>query len=432
MSDHSTVLVPIESWCYNSPDVRSQGRSLDIGLLAEALIYYDRVYVNLSNQPQFAELLLWFIRQNKFADFLALVKEGTIGIYEYSFATSAVQDKDAYIIVNIQDEIQKNPNTFERRFLYHPDIENCLKNSRQRKSLYTAFRGKVIEAKASEFSTAIENAKQDFDNPDRNALILQAFVDDLYHIRGLGKPPEVQASVRISPDGLRKSITWNIRFDEITRIAGTSLNFHSGTPLSAGAICNRFIWSAAKLGCDLYTGQPMSILVGDKLYESSKSLYKTHDIIENLQEKVEFPDVRRLVNEGNLNFEDIILFRKKGQRFRTWLQSEAVRDRDAIIAYHNEVGKELGLLNVGRKSLKMFGILAGGAAGPVIESTVTGSSGTALGGAIGGAVGNAVGDAVGFLFDVVSKMGSSWKPVVFGNWMSERISKLVERKDVSV
>ncbi|HWP93383.1 MAG TPA: hypothetical protein VNN20_14410 [Thermodesulfobacteriota bacterium] len=80
MSDHTTALVPLESWCYNSPELRASGKSIDVGLLVEALIYYDRVIVNVGNQPQFAELLNWFIAQKKYNDFLALVNDGVIRI----------------------------------------------------------------------------------------------------------------------------------------------------------------------------------------------------------------------------------------------------------------------------------------------------------------------------------------------------------------
>ena len=71
MSDHVTALVPIESWCYNSPVLRANGSTVDLGLLAEALIYYDRVLINVANPLQFAEMLNWFIAQNKFEDFLS-------------------------------------------------------------------------------------------------------------------------------------------------------------------------------------------------------------------------------------------------------------------------------------------------------------------------------------------------------------------------
>jgi hypothetical protein len=55
-NDHKSVLVPIEAWEYNSPYLKYIGKKADIGLFAEAFIYYDRVYVNLLTPQEFEEI----------------------------------------------------------------------------------------------------------------------------------------------------------------------------------------------------------------------------------------------------------------------------------------------------------------------------------------------------------------------------------------
>ena len=164
MSDHSSALVPLESWSYNSPELRHGRRSVDIGLMAEALIYYDQVLLNITNQPQFAEFLNWFILQNKYSELLSLFKDEVIKLYDYSFATAALLDASSgnYMIMNLQDPIQQKPNTFEQRFLYHPSLNNCFQSPKERTKLYKALRGKVIEIKAKEFGPSIENARLDY------------------------------------------------------------------------------------------------------------------------------------------------------------------------------------------------------------------------------------------------------------------------------
>lgn len=418
MSDHKTAFVPIESWCYNSPELRASGKTIDVGLLAESLIYYDRVIINITNQPQFAELLNWFVKQNKYNEFLALIDYGIIKIYEYAFITSAIEKEGVYSLLNIQDSIQEKPNTFEQRFLYHESISACLDNSRKRKKLYQALRENIIEVKASDFGNPVENARNDWENPRRNSLLVQAFIDELFKFKNLGTPPEVKSEIDVLDGGGRKNLSWNINFDELSRLAGGNLNFHRGTAITAGAISNRFIWSAATLGCDLYLGQPIATLVGDKLYESGTKLDKSKSIIEDLKGKVEFPDIRRLVNEGVIGFDEIMAIRDKASKFRNWLQDEGDRDRDAIIAYHNEVAKESGITKLTRKTLSIFGVVGGGATGAAI--------GAALTGPVGGAIGGAAGSSVGYVMDVASKLGSDWKPVVFGNWMRNRIEKAID------
>jgi len=420
LSDHKTALVPLESWCYSSPELRASGKSVDVGLLAEALVYYDSALINVSNQPQFAELLRWFIVQNKYNDFLALVNDGVIKIYDYAFVSTAVLNKGVYSLLNIQDEAQAKPNTFEQRFLYHNDIQACLNNARLREKLYKTLRGNVVEVKAGEFGNAIENARKDYDNSERNALVVQAFVDELYSFRNLGPSPVIEANLRISDDGNQKHITYNVDFNVLSDKAGKELNFHLATPLTAGAISNRLLWSAANLKCDLFLGKPISVLIGDKLYETSEIISKSHKIVEELQEKVEFPDLRQLVNSGKLGLDEILKIRKKSQRFRSWLQEESDRDRDAIIAYHHEVAKASGFTKVGRKTLNLFGVVGGGAAGSMVGSAISGPVGAALGGASG--------SAIGYLLDIASKLGADWRPMVFGNWYKDRIEKVLDKK----
>ena len=420
MSDHKTALVPIEAWAYNSPDVRFRGNRIDIGLLAESLIYYDRILINVGNPVQFSEMLHWFIDRDKYLDFIALIKDGTIQFYDFAFLTTAINKEGVFSVWNIQDPIQSQPNTFERRYLYNKEIESCFMKARHRARFYDAIRGNVIEVKADEFGKAVENAKLDLGNAQRHTLTLQAFIDELYTFRNLGKPPTIVAKVISSQDKTEHKIHWNIDFKHISKLAGKSVNFHDATPLIGGANANRLLLAAANLNCDLFLGQPMSVLIGDKLYESTHTHIKSGEIIETLKEKVEFPDIRSLINEDKINLEDIIKIRKKAHRFRDWLQDESERDRDAIIAYHHEVAKEMGFIKYGRKAINLFGVIGGGATGSIIGSSISGP--------IGAAVGGIAGSATGFLADIASKLGVDWKPVLFGNWARDRIEKLLQSK----
>ncbi|MEZ0123807.1 MAG: glycine zipper family protein [Candidatus Reddybacter sp.] len=417
MSGNNSVLVPLESWAYASPELIGSGINIDIGLFAESLIYYDTVIVNPSNQPQLAEFINWFIRQGSLNDFYMLLNEDVLKIYDYSFMSTAIEKNGSFSLWNIQDPIQAEKNTFERRFLYHKSIEELFPKARHRKHLYSAFKDNVIEVKSEEFSPAIENARADFQDPIRNSLIVQAFVDEIYRVNSLGRPPEIKATIVNSPDGTKHRITFNTDFEELNRLAGTGVNFINSTPLTASAHSNRLIWSAATMGSDIFLPQPMSSLVGDKLYESKERITKSGDIIEELKEKVEFPDIRGLVNSNKLTLREILKIREKSKRFRAWLQQENGRDRDAIIAYHNEVAKEIGIVTGARKALSIFGIIGGGATGSAVGATIAGP--------VGAAIGGATGSTIGYLADVSSKVGKDWKPVVFGGWLKERIEKVV-------
>ncbi len=164
----------------------------------------------------------------------------------------------------------------------------------------------------------------------------------------------------------------------------------------------------------------MAMLVGDKLYESTERIAKAGSTIEELKEQVEFPNVQWLVNAGKLDLRDVLSIRAKAGKFRDWLQQESDRDRDAIIAYHNETAHEIGLVTNSRKALGIFGVIVSGAIGSLVGTTVAGPLGAAIGGAAG--------SATGYLVDLVSKLGADWKPVVFGNWFRDRIQKLVSEE----
>jgi hypothetical protein len=208
-----------------------------------------------------------------------------------------------------------------------------------------------------------------------------------------------------------------VNFDDLSEVAGAYLNFGRHTILAAVTNSNRLIWASARHNCDLYVGRPMGQLIGNKMYECTQALSKTNNIIDSLQMKVEFPNIRRLVNDGKIDLKEVLKFRKKGRKFRDWLQSESERDHDAIIAYHNETSKELGYVKVARRTIPIFGMALGGVVGEVV-------GGEGIGGAAaGGVAGNVV---TGFSLDVASKIGAGWRPVVFGNWLKDRIEKAIE------
>lgn len=415
MADHSRALVPLETWTFASPDLKARGQDVDLGLLAEALVYYDQVYVSAATQKNLAALVQWFAEEGKLPTLFGMLDEGVIRLVDFSFITTGILQGSEYALWNIQDPLQAQPNTFALRYLYNEEIANALPKSRDRERLFKACQGKVVELKAKDFEHGVENARSDLLDPTRSALVIQSLVDEAFRIAEMGPPPTVEATIAPGPGDGRHSITWNINLEEVTNAIGPKLGFHLGQPLAAVASCNRLIWAAAGLHSDLYLSRPISRLVGTKLHESSLRLDATRDLITELQGEVEFPDVRALVNARQLNLETVLTIRKHGAKFRRWLQSEVERDRNALIAYHHEVAKESGFTRSMRRGLALFGVLGGGALG--------GAAGEAIGSpSMGGVVGAGTA-GLAFLIDVASKLGADWRPVVFGNWLRDEVAR---------
>jgi hypothetical protein len=422
MSDHSRALVPADTSPVSSPELIEQDRSVDIGLVAEALLYYEQVLISVTNKHQFADLISWLIQQGlAFPRLIELIREGTLQFYNYAFYTLPFVHDDVIELWNIQDPIMEKPNSFGERFLDSEELRRCFSDAQQMGEFCDALNGRVIEVKASEFGgSGIDNAWRDFLAPRRSELIVQALVDEMHHLKSLGPPPKVQATIHQSI-GSRNlhHVTWNVDLEMLSRSVGSKLGLGPTLPLSAAVIANRNIWSAAKLNCDLYVPRPLSVIIGDKLYEAERRVAKTKGIIDELEAEVEFPDVRRLVNEGSLDFNAVLDIRKKAQRFRQWLQTEGERDRNAIIFYHQEVGRDTGIVRAGRKMLRLFGVLGGGA----ISGAIGGMTGDPIAGA---SLGGAVGNSLTYVLDIGSKLGADWNPVVFGNWLKGRIAKLLK------
>ena len=82
MSDHSAVLVPVETWAYSAPKLKGAGTNVDIGLFAEALLYYDRVLLNFTTQPQLADALRWLaLQRGWFRRHKGLERVMNLGLY---------------------------------------------------------------------------------------------------------------------------------------------------------------------------------------------------------------------------------------------------------------------------------------------------------------------------------------------------------------
>lgn len=425
MSDHSIAYLPAESWCYASPDIAYEKRSVDVGLLAESLLYYDGVYFSLSTESQYAELLEWLLSQPCERAVFGLIEEGILRTFHYCFATVPIQDRDgSYQIWNMQDERQHAPRYLEH-FFSHPEISRNSVSSDRGKRLVESLLKNAAEVKSDLYGQAIENARKDVQNPKHCAVIVQSLLDEVWPMLELGETPLVRT--KVIRRGSKTDITFNVDseiflgspfFERLSRILGKELKFHNGTPLAAIGEANKIIQTAMNLNCDLFLPRPISQLIGDKIEESIK-ITKSQENLQNFKEKIEFPNIRALVNSGVLDLSDVLELRRKAKKFRRWLQNEADRDRDALIAYHHEIAEEAGLVKWGRSVLPVFGVVGGAVGAAATMSATGGFAGIVLSGVAGA--------APSFLAQIGANYGKDWRPVVFGNWMKREIDRKVRR-----
>ena len=425
-SDHTTTLVPLETWEYHSPLIARSGARVDVGGVAEALIYYDRLLVNVQSVQELEALFEFFARDGQQDALAALVREGSVRICHFAFTNDPFRKVGAdgspygpHMLVNAQSVEQAEAGWLDRGLLSPLPLDRWYRSTRRRAPLLRALREGAIEIKASDFGAANDGANDDLANPKRARLFVQALIDDLRPLLGAGELPEVVAEVEVSET--RTTYHWNVDLGAL----GTKVGLPIGGPsvLRAASISNRLLWFAARERCDLLTGTPLSQLLGDKLTEAAATLDKPSQIIGQLEASVEFPDVRALVNGGRLPASEVLRLRSKSARFRRWLQNESERSRDALIAYHHEVAKEAGFTGGARKVLRLFGVLPAGLAGGATAGAVQGVSGDPI---LAAQLGAVAGTLTKHLADRLSREGEEWKPMVFGQWATEHIKRYLK------
>ena len=431
MTDHTKTIIPIECWEYASPDLSKLGKVVDVGLFSEALLYYDQLMVVVGTETQFASFISWFIERNLLNYLEDLIREDILSFYNFAFYTLPFVHHEGNDLYNILDQSMNEPNSFFKRVLEKEVVINVFPDKQKYESFCRLLEGKVIEGKVDSFEQAINNAKNDYANPIRNSLLLQSLLDELYIVRRLGNPPKIQSSIDYIAGG-RALINWNIDLEQVAATLGvkgidnraSAAQVLASFPLSGAGQANRLILAAMHNDADLYLPRPLSLVVGDKLYEASlEETAKTQIIIDDLQREVDFPDLRLEVNDNNIDFPEVILLRKKAGRFRKWLQQESDHDRDAFVAYHNEVAKEANYTKGLRKALRLFGIFGGGTAGKVLGTLASTDP------IISTAIGSVVGGGLTFLADLSSKLGADWKPITFGDRYKSHISKIQQARE---
>lgn len=475
MSDHRIALVPLATGYFQSPELFSKGRKADTGLFAESLIYYDSVYVHVDNPEQFASFISLLIQQGlSYENLIELVDQGVVRFFNTVLVMPYMGTGHPKIITSlysIQEQAMLEPNYFSKRYLEFEGLKNSFSglNSFDSKTFNKFCR--LAEKTAVTFSgenigdNVIDNAYKDCFNPKRFGLIAKSFYKELYKINGMGKLPNFDVSVRELNSQNMQEIAENTDSTILGRDLGNnSLSIHelafrpkikpipsledkkitstfSHSPVVFAGISNLYVNSAARLKADLFLTNPVSKVVGDKLYEMSDFEISVQDkkiqnIIEKLEAKVEFPNIQQFVNEDKMDFEKVLEIRRKAKKFREWLQSESERDRDAIIAYHNEIAKVTGFSKVKSRTLNIFGVLAsgvvGGSVGVLTKHLSEDASLAAIAGSSTFAIASEVSKRASIkvtekLFDYGANIGSDWKPVVFGKWLQSEISELLEK-----
>ncbi|MFN0139235.1 MAG: hypothetical protein ACKVQW_04000 [Pyrinomonadaceae bacterium] len=454
------------------------------GLFAESLIYYDSVNVNCENGIHFAALISRLIQQGlSYDQLIGLVEDGVINFLSTATAHPVcvrdvfTDEPRSYIVtqfVALQESGMKEPNYFARKALDTRELRSAFgtlndedKLGATEARLYERFchaanaRVTVYDADTDVMGSGIvNNAYDDFLNPDRCRAIVASILKNIYKAQGLGTVPDFPVRVR-EMDGCN--------YDEIARNPnGTVVVRHDNDgsskiyevdielptaglddpakfrrmfytlPLSIAGVADLYIRCAGRMKSDFYLAPTMSQILGDKLFEIDNlevERLKRKNIIDNIEQTADFPDVYQLINGSQIEFSTVLELRKKGKRFRNWLQqTSGGEDWKVWHAYHNETAKEAGFTRNVRKVIRVFGVLtsaAVGAAAGIATERATGSGAESAIAASASAVitkklvETATEKVTDKLFDYGADLGTDWTPKCFGDWSKEHIEKIL-------
>ncbi len=482
MSDHKTALVPISTSEHSSPALFQRGIAADTGLFAESLIYYDTVHVHYGNAIQFAAFVSRLVQQGlSYEQLIALLNNDVIKFFT-AFTAHPVCVRDAFTekprndiitqFVAIQESSLKDPDYFEKKILDTRELRSAFgglndedKLGTSEARLYERFcvaaDSHSITSNADVMGSGIvNNAYDDFLNPERCKAIVSSVLQNIYYAQGLSALPDFNVRVREMDGSNYDEIAHNMKSTVVVRpndedtpriyevdielpTAGLDdeqkfRRIFNTLPLSVAGVADLFVRSAGQMKSDFYLPTTMSQIIGDKLFEIDElqvETLKRQNIIGSIEQTADFPDIYELINQNEIEFDAVLKLRAGGKRFREWLQhTSGGEDWKIWTAYHNETAKEAGFTRNVRKAIKMFGVLAAavaGAAAGVATKKLTGDDTQAVGAASASAV---VGKALiettankvaGKLFDYGAELGTDWRPKCFGDWSKEKIEKIL-------
>jgi len=475
MSTHESVLVPLATSHLQAPNLYTQGVVTDVGLFAEALLYYDSIYVKAGNTLQFANFVSTLIQNGvTYSQLINLVETGvvrfvtTVSVHPYVSKDPLTGSPRTDIInsfYTIQEEGIANSDYFEKKYLDSDALRSAFSalsslNEREYARFCDAAKKSGITLDADVVALGIvENAYQDFLDPDRYKRIATQLLQPLFKMQSLGAVPDFAVRVREldakNIDAIAKNLGSTIvgrNFDDDRykiyevdaelpirdlKDSETLRRIFHTLPLTYAGVADLYIRTAGVLKTDFYLADPISNFIGDKIYElnlleNKNDQLKKQGIVGKLEHSVRFPDLRSLVNSNQIDFQEILKIRDRASRFRTWLQTtNASGDYEVLAAYHNEVIKESGLEKAVRKSLSIFGFLVSSGVGAATGHFLTDNP---TAGFVTGALVNEIGkDAAKKisekLFDYGANIGKDWKPICFGNWYKHRLEVLTKIRD---
>lgn len=386
-------------------------QKLDIGSLAEALLFYKEVHL-LSDKNTFPELLKFcgienVIKLIKEERLQLSVRENIIGSMMFPI------DKDEKYNVDVFSS-----DSVTQRTIIYQGLQEILRNST--KSIkYTDIFLELTNPHRYDKSV-VDEIRTDFENTEylKKGFItcLGEYLPD-YTINIDGLVVELIKDSSFGPFDAY-TLNTNLNFDELNA-EFKKLNPNIGYSISPGSIILNIaeargdIHLSSNLDSELMTRGIYSRLIQLKMEDIYKTYFLKQENIGVFQDFYleDFKPVGNTIKEGHKSFSEFIEVLVKADKFKDWL-SKVDEDRGVIKEYYSTISKETWIDKLPSKWAR-FAIFEGAAM--LLDAVATGGIATIAA--------TALGAADTFLLDKVVK---GWKP---NHFVDKEMKEFLEKKE---
>lgn len=405
------IFVPVESHPYASPEMRLAGQRTDIGLLAEALVLFEQVDLNLTNAGNLADILQSFLATfGSISPLLDLITGGYIRVHYFDFMAVPVEKDGKYTYWNIQDsDAQKShKDSFRQKILQHEAIDAILPKARHRQRLYDVVAETAIIDGSENYGSAIEAARESSKFSADIEYALNALKDSLPAEQRKLFPDRIEVRAEHDPKAQVTKHTYNFNLEALRPFL-KPLNFGMHIPGLGLVQTHRILAATQRHNYDTYLPKPLSDIVIAKMDSFANGTRKFAKTRVDLTLQAAFPDIRGSFNTKAMSWKDILAIRKKASRFQEWFSAYGGNPEIALASYGEEYRASTGLKGYKEKLFSIATYIAV-ATGAGIGAAISGPTGAMLGSVAGGAS-----TLVQDLFKAADEDG--WTPRFFGNWV---------------
>lgn len=318
-----------ESICLRHQSER--GPAIDLGFLAEAMLFYQRVIV-IANEGMLREL----IRGCRPLVLLEMLEEGEI---ELRFLEEQLGVKTEHTAT--ANEVHE--------FVRFSSPQHTLEIATRKHFVEAAPRSSQTRLVAPRFTRLVKMQIYD-EGVTREALeqiidfdFIEAYIRLLLQRLAPGYSPPKNLVFRISPEGTKLHVETNINFSELNAI------YHQHVPKEHSTLTPAYLLTflqeirgelffAATLSAEIATSPLNAEIIQLKLQKLLEARLKSEEKI-SLFQKMIFEDaraIREAINTGRISINEFRTVLKRARRFKQWL-AEHPPDADLLHEYYQAV-----------------------------------------------------------------------------------------------